>query len=73
MAHLLNDIGLLSSHAKNQHASLQAIDEIISTAENSIKNNTLVENRVWINCFSDDDARDKARNVWSSLRENAIT
>merc|ERR1712151_368835 len=71
MAPLLNDIGLLSSNTKNLIASLQAIHQIISTSSSNLTNDTLVENRVWIHCFSSNkDVRTQARIVWKSLRSN---
>jgi hypothetical protein len=73
MVPLLNEIGLLSSNAKNRLASLQAVDKILGSLQNpaSVKNDTLVENRVWINCFSSDESvREEARNVWKTFRDN---
>ena len=60
-----NDIVLLSSNAKNKIAFLQVTDKIISTSYDSasIKNDTLVENRTWINCFSNNNSRDETRKI----------
>ena len=54
----------------NRLASLQAVDKVLGTLKNSTsaKNDALVENRVWINCFSSDESMsEEARNVWKTL------
>ncbi|KAL7580198.1 hypothetical protein ACA910_012947 [Epithemia clementina (nom. ined.)] len=69
LAPLLDDRGALGP--KNcRVASMMALGEVASAHGKLVKQNPLAENRVWLNCFADDEeVRSQARKTWRTMHE----
>jgi HEAT repeat protein len=64
LAALLDERGALGSKSC-RIAAMLAIGSIASRHPKLVKNNPLIENRIWLNCFeNNEDIRKEARNTW---------
>mmetsp|Transcript_6466 Transcript_6466/g.18499 ORF Transcript_6466/g.18499 Transcript_6466/m.18499 type:complete len:2786 (-) Transcript_6466:82-8439(-) len=65
LAPLLDERGALGEK-KCRVASMIALGSIASNHEKIVKNNPLIENRIWLNCFEEDESiRAEARKTWN--------
>lgn len=69
LAPLLDERGALGG--KNcRKAAMLALAKIASVQRKTVKSNPLVENRIWLNCFEeDDDVRSEAQKAWAIVHE----
>jgi len=69
LAPLLDERGALGE--KNcRVASMIALGSIAANHRKIVKNNPLIENRIWLNCFDDNESiRTEARKTWSIVNQ----
>lgn len=71
LAPLLDQNGALGSTTCRVGAML-ALKSIATNNQKLVKNNPLVENRIWLNCFSkNDEIKSAARQAWNMLKNGA--
>ena len=69
LAPLLGERGALAGKTC-RIGSMIALGSIASTHQKLIKNNPLVENRIWLNCFdANKEVKEAARQTWRSVNE----
>eukprot|EP00535_Pseudo-nitzschia_heimii_P006924 CAMPEP_0197189268 /NCGR_PEP_ID=MMETSP1423-20130617/19466_1 /TAXON_ID=476441 /ORGANISM="Pseudo-nitzschia heimii, Strain UNC1101" /LENGTH=2796 /DNA_ID=CAMNT_0042641327 /DNA_START=47 /DNA_END=8437 /DNA_ORIENTATION=- len=70
LAPLLDERGALGE-TNCRVASMIALESIATGKKKMIKNNPLVENRIWLNCFEENESiRSEARKAWNVLKGN---
>jgi HEAT repeat protein len=71
LAALLDERGALGSRSC-RIASMIALGSIATNHRKLVKNNPLIENRIWLNCFDKNDSiRSEARKTWGIIHEVA--
>ncbi|KAG7353289.1 heat repeat-containing protein [Nitzschia inconspicua] len=73
LAPLLDERGALGG--KNcRAAAMMALGSIAENHKKLLKNNPLVENRIWLNCFDENESvRAEARKTWGIVQDQVIT
>lgn len=71
LAALLDERGALGGRSC-RIASMIALGSIASKHKKIVKNNPLIENRIWLNCFEKNDSiRAEARKTWGIIHDGA--
>jgi hypothetical protein len=70
LAALLDERGALGSRSCRV-ASMIALGSIAASHKKIVKNNPLIENRIWMNCFEKNDSiRTEARRTWGIIHDS---